>query len=213
MRRIVVPEILDSLPADHPEALRSRRDLVRINRLMGSLRWIERQVRAQDAPGPLLEIGAGEGDLCRELAKVLPGQVTGLDLAARPADLPSDVGWVQADVFSEEAGPVLASARTVVANLVLHHFQPEELQELGGRLHSAERIIVSEPARRRRHLWAAWLIAPWVGRVTRHDMFVSIRAGFRGDDLPQSLGLGDRWEWRSECGPLGACRLVARRRA
>src|SRR5690606_611777 len=44
--RVVLPEILDSLPPDDPRAIRSRGDLRRINRLMGSLGWL---LRALDA--------------------------------------------------------------------------------------------------------------------------------------------------------------------
>jgi hypothetical protein len=40
MLRQVLPEILDHLPADDPEAIGSRRDLRRINFLMGNKRWI-----------------------------------------------------------------------------------------------------------------------------------------------------------------------------
>ena len=43
--RLLVPEILDGLPPEDPEARRSRRDLRRINFLMGNERWIARQVR------------------------------------------------------------------------------------------------------------------------------------------------------------------------
>ena len=38
--RVVIPELLDHLPADEPEALRSRRDLRRVNWLMGNERWL-----------------------------------------------------------------------------------------------------------------------------------------------------------------------------
>ena len=63
--RRVEPEILDGLAADDPQAVHSRRDLVRINALMfqapimaGLLR---KHVRA--APMRILEIGAGDGTI------------------------------------------------------------------------------------------------------------------------------------------------------
>ena len=40
MLRQVLPELLDHLQADDPEAIRSRRDLRVINFLMGNERWI-----------------------------------------------------------------------------------------------------------------------------------------------------------------------------
>jgi len=42
MPRILEPEILDSLPPDHPDALHNRRDLRLTNRLAGNFRWFAR---------------------------------------------------------------------------------------------------------------------------------------------------------------------------
>ena len=78
MKREVRPELLDSLPGDDPEAVRSRRDLRLINFLMGNERWILRHVDE----GAVIELGAGSGDLTRRLAK--RGQVTGLDFQEKP---------------------------------------------------------------------------------------------------------------------------------
>ncbi len=54
---------------------------------------------------------------------------------------------------------------------------------------------------------------PLLNRVTRYDMLVSIRAGFRRGELPALLGL-ERAEWELEerCTLRGAYRLSARRR-
>src|SRR5690606_11470579 len=40
MKRLVQPEILDSLPHHHPAVAANRRDLFLINRIMGNFRWI-----------------------------------------------------------------------------------------------------------------------------------------------------------------------------
>ena len=68
--RIVIPEILDHLPPADPDALRSRRDLRRINFLMGNERWICREMQRfpQAAQKGIVEIGAGEGQLVNTLA-------------------------------------------------------------------------------------------------------------------------------------------------
>jgi hypothetical protein len=51
-------------------------------------------------------------------------------------------------------------------------------------------------------------------QVTRHDGRVSIAAGFRHDELPRLLHLDPAvWTWRVQETLLGACRLVAKRRA
>src|SRR5688500_11559643 len=66
MPRIVEPEILDELPAEAPEAQRSRGDLVRVNALMGHAHLIRRAL--PDNVTHVVDLGAGDGTL---LLKVL----------------------------------------------------------------------------------------------------------------------------------------------
>ena len=70
-------------------------------------------------------------------------------------------------------------------------------------------LCFSEPWRSRWALLQGRLLWPFLGRVTRHDMAVSIRAGFRRGELPALLGLGDEWTVQEQCTRLGACRMVA----
>ena len=91
MIRIVKPEILDSLPEDHPDAIHNRRDIRMFNRIMGNFRWFSRQLRRHLLPGDtILEIGAGTGDLGRHLRRTTPdnwvSKLDGLDLCSRPSD-------------------------------------------------------------------------------------------------------------------------------
>ena len=97
----------------------------------------------------------------------------------------------------------------VVANLFLHHLEDDRIAGLGRMLERCEVICVSEPWRSRLALMEGWLLSPFVNSVTRHDMMVSIRAGFRRGDLPRLLGLGEGWEVREQCTKLGACRMLA----
>ena len=114
-KRIVIPEILDHLPADDPEAIRSRRDLRRVNLLMGNERWVCRTVRGfpEAAGRGIVEIGAGDGVLCGMLARSFPqARVTAYDLAPRPADLEARVEWRRGDIFAvpaPEPGGVLVA--------------------------------------------------------------------------------------------------------
>ncbi|MEM7146970.1 MAG: hypothetical protein AAF591_17700, partial [Verrucomicrobiota bacterium] len=82
--RVVEAEILDGLPVDDPEAVGSRRDLRRLNAVMGNHRWLCGRVRGGER---VVEIGAGEGDLARRLWAGGVA-VTGLDLVGAPGDLP-----------------------------------------------------------------------------------------------------------------------------
>jgi len=211
--RRVDPEILDSLPSEDPEAIGSRRDLRWINGIMGNHRWLNARIRTQMKPGwRVLELGAGEGILGSRLVRrgvVPPPQLAGIDLAPRPTGWPVESTWIQGNVFAEALPP----AEIVVANLFLHHFSPEELAQLGRRLPSVCRYLAcSEPARRALHIWQGRLLAMVAGlnRVTRHDMPVSIRAGFLRRELPEWLGISD-WKIRVTTTLFGAYRLEAHR--
>ncbi len=217
VNRVVVPELLDELPAEDPEARRSRRDLRVINLLMGNFRWVRRAVARQRA-GRLVELGAGDGALLASLSAAGEGcELTGIDLQPRPAGLARAITWHRGDVFAalaEQPGGRTANAgTTIVANLFLHQFEDDRLRELGGLLRSCDVLCFSEPLRSRLALAEGRCLFPFVNRVTRHDMIVSIRAGFRRGELPALLGLRDAdWDVREQETLLGACRLLACRR-
>jgi len=106
--RIVVPEVLDGLAANDPDAQRSRRDLQRVHQIMGTRRTVLRALRAlpmqrmDKRPLQVLELGAGDGSLMLGVARGLTGEwprvaLTLLDLqnllsATTTADYAA-VGW------------------------------------------------------------------------------------------------------------------------
>ena len=213
MPRTLQPELLDSLPPDDPEARRSRRDLVLINRIMGNHRWIARTLPALLRPGErALEIGAGTGELGRRLAR--HGTVSdGLDLVPRPATAAPSVEWHQSDLLTF---PGYARYPVIVGNLILHHFSDGQLRQLGARWRASARLVMAcEPWRDRRWQILFKALAPLFGasHVTRHDAVVSIAAGFRAGELPELLGFDDgNWDYRCHTTALGAYRMVAIRR-
>jgi len=201
VKRQIVPEILDSLPGDDPEALRSRRDLRLINFLMGNERWILQQ----DYHGGVIELGAGEGALTRKLAE--RGQVIGLDFQERPDGL--EIPWLAGDLFQSLPG---VEGETVVANLILHHFENDQLAQLGKLIRERRSLIAVEPWRSRISLAEGYVLWPLINHVTKHDMMVSIRAGFRNGELRELLDLGNEWEWKEEVSLLGGLRVLAWRK-
>lgn len=210
MKRVVVPEILDHLAADDAEALRSRRDLRRINFLMGNERWVLAAARGfpEAAEQGIVEIGAGDGMLCGKLARRFPqADVAAYDLAPRPAVLEARVAWQRGDLFEV---PAPARGGLLVANLFLHHFEGEALAALGRWMENFEVLVFNEPDRcRTPHVLGA-LMHPWINRVTRHDMHVSIRAGFAAGEMTGFLGLDKRrWRIRETSTWRGARRVVA----
>ncbi len=210
--RQVLPELLDSLQASDPVALHSRDELHIVNRLMRNHHWMCRTLQRQELEGRrVLELGAGDGSLAQRVWKldiVRPECWCAIDLAPAPVQWPDDAVWHQHDLFKLT---MLPEAEIIVANLFLHQFQEDQLEELGRRLPDTCRmLIICEPARRWIHALQGVLLSAIVGlsHVTYHDMFVSIRAGFLGDELPKALGLKD-WKISVSHTLLGAYRMTA----
>ena len=211
--RIIVPELLDSLASDDPRAIRSRRELRWINALMGNERWILRQLGRFPTwcDKGILEWGAGEGFLCEKIMRAFPrAQVTGLDFMPRPDHLSQRISWISGDLLQWQPD---IFPDVIVANLFLHHLTEEQLSVCMRLLHHASVLIVSEPLRKKNsHFWGR-LLHPLLEDVTRHDMHVSIDAGFvRGDLSRVWAEISSGWiieEW--EQWP-GAYRSVWRRK-
>ena len=76
--RVVASESLDHLPPDDPTARRSRRDLVRVHRAMGTRAILARAWRPllaahrSGTPLRILELGAGDGSLLLDVARSWP---------------------------------------------------------------------------------------------------------------------------------------------
>ncbi|MCH8474666.1 MAG: hypothetical protein LAT55_05495 [Opitutales bacterium] len=216
MKRIVEDEMLDALPQNDPEAIRNRRDLRLINFLQGNYRWLGRQLRKHLLPGDQgAEWGAGTGDLGVYLKEkvTLPEKIRldGWDVWARPDKWPKDWGWEQEDLTKIKAFPY----DFLVSNLILHQFEDDTLAHWGSLLNRSCRLILAcEPVRHKLHLWQLELLRPMrLSPVSWHDARVSIRAGFRCDELPQKLGLApELWDWQIQETFLGAYRFLALRK-
>ncbi|MES2887801.1 MAG: hypothetical protein V4739_07280 [Pseudomonadota bacterium] len=227
--RIVEQERLDALPPGDPAAQRSRADLRRLHLAMGTRSILSRALRAVRSPptgqGSLrvLELGAGDGSLMVGVARSLaptwpPVNLTLLDRQALV--LPSTVaqyaasGWVVSthtmDVF-EWVHDVDESKRRwdlIVANLFLHHFEAAPLAELLDAIAArTDFFFACEPSRHRLALAGSHLVGLLgANAVTREDAVLSVRAGFRGDELSQLWPRppeGSQNAWRLKERPAG----------
>jgi hypothetical protein len=212
MQRTLQPELLDSLPLDHPDALHNRRDLRLTNQLIGSHRWLSRILPPLLRPGEVaLEIGAGGGELGLRLAQ-RGVALDGLDLWPRPAAWPAERSWHQSDLRAFDG---YGNYPVMVGNLIFHQFSDADLARLGDTLRRSARVIVAcEPLRRRISQLLYRSFAPLFGanHVSLHDAHVSIAAGFRGDELPAMLGLrADQWRVVCSSTALGVYRMIATR--
>lgn len=198
-------------PSD-PRAIRSRWDLKWINTFLGNERRILRELRRHGKDtASIVELGAGEGFLCKHLCGNFRGAtVTGLDLASRPSHLPESIDWVRGD-FLETLTDI--SGESCIGSLILHHFSNADLGRLGMLLARFRTLVFCEPLRRRLPMFLSRMALPFAGEVTRHDMPASIRAGFRKGELPLLLGLDpSRWEVREYESARGTVTLSASRR-
>lgn len=227
--RTVAPETLDGLAQSDPAARRSRRDLQRIHRLMGTRGILARTLaplaasRPPGAPLRLLELGAGDGSLMLGVAATLqarwpPVHITLLDRQnlVTPATLENyaRLGWTAdaqvADVFdwAADESPAGRGASTrwdvIVTSLFLHHFDGPGLATLLAAIESRARCFMAcEPRRARLALAGSYLVgAIGANAVTRHDAVLSVRAGFQGGEL-SALWPGHRPFWSLREFPAG----------
>jgi hypothetical protein len=223
--RRVRPELLDELPAHDPRAVRSRRDLRLLNRIMAArsllLRALDHALAAP--PRRLVELGTGDGNLLLAIARkrarrwphvhaaLLDMQpVVSADTLAAFAAL----GWraeiVAADVldWSTRAHDEGRDA-VAIANLFVHHFEGERLERLlAGIAARCGAFVCCEPRRGWLPLAGSHLVG-LIGcnAITRHDAVLSVHAGFRGEELStawrRALG-ADAAEWRLHESAAGA---------
>ncbi len=214
--RIVALEALDGLAADDPAAKRSRRDLRRLHRAMGTRSLVHRALhevialRREATPLRILELGAGDGSLMLGVARILAPAWSSVELTLldRQALVEgstiasyADLGWTAvasvADVFEwTEMNGEPANWDIIVANLFLHHFQGAQLATLLGAIASkCNCFLACEP----RRAWLALAGSHLVGAlgasaVTRQDAVLSVRAGFRDNELTALWpAQGDKW--------------------
>ncbi len=211
MPRVVAAETLDGLREDDPAAMRSRRDLRRVHRAMGTRAIVLRALRDWpmllqiNAPLRILELGAGDGSLMLGVARALAGTwppvaLTLLDrqklVERATVERYAAVGWTASshivDVLDWIASAEEASRERehgpwdlIIANLFLHHFEGNQLATLLASIASQARCFFAcEPRRAWLPLAGSHLIgAIGANAVTREDAVLSVHAGFRDAEL------------------------------
>jgi Methyltransferase domain len=211
MERCVKPELLDELPPDDPRAVRSRKDLVRVNAWMGNCGIMARELRSTcngRATRRMVDVGAGDGRFLLRVARRLRADWRGTHavlLDAQNAVSPDThtafqtLGWRtetrEADALDWLRQPATPACDVLIANLFLHHFREAQLAGLlRAAVRSTRVFIAIEPRRAARSLLFSHLL--WIigcNQVTRHDAVVSIRAGFTGRELSQVWPADQGW--------------------
>ena len=219
MERSVEKEWLDDLPHTDPKAMASRRDLDRLNRIMGHAEIIAEHLHSS-LPTPaqcrLLEIGAGEGGLMLRVARrlgpawqgstlvLLDKQVSNNDtIVAEFASIGWDAKFLKADVLEQNCAKLAPKFHIILANLFLHHFSEGVLRDVLRELAIRTSLFMAVEPRRTGCVLLGSRLVSLLGcnAVTRHDAPVSVRAGFRGAELSRLWpGTG---EWRLTEKPAG----------
>jgi 2-polyprenyl-3-methyl-5-hydroxy-6-metoxy-1,4-benzoquinol methylase len=190
--RTTEPELLD-LGVDDAEALRSLSDLRLVNRWLGVQRVLADAVLPHLRPGArLLDVGCGSADLPAFLARqaASPVLVVGLDRKRlHLRESPREVQRVQGDVRALPFPP--RTFDVVTATHFLHHVDAPELPGLLRTLFDLSRgvLVVNDLHRARVPYLFSQAVFPLVFKstVSVHDGLVSIRRGFRPDELAEAF--------------------------
>jgi hypothetical protein len=219
MKRFLTSELIDLLPASDPRAARSRRDILRLNRINRNDAVMARllhSVAGAQSPQMITDLGSGDGlfmlHVARRLARhwrevgvrIVDTQpaVTAETLAAF-----QQLGWhvevVKADVSTASDWSRNGERHFYIANLFLHHFNDRQLREMFQRVaEHASAFVAIDPVRgHAQHFFSRCLWLLGCGPVTRHDGPASFRAGFRNREL--SALWPTKGDWKLDEGRFG----------
>lgn len=206
--RVLTPEILDFLAPDDPRAVRSRRDLVRINAVMRQGAVMAKLLADFPAAKLLVDLGGGDGRFMLGVAKRLAKHWQGVTVviadrqpivSAKTRASFAELGWhcesLIGDVFVTL--PTI-SPDVITANLFLHHLDAAALRQLfalvAGRVQG---FVACEPRRSAFALLGARLVgALGANDVTRHDAVASVQAGFGKGELSSLWPMDRTWTLR-----------------
>ncbi len=207
MRRVAIPELLDSDGGTAEEIEQSLADLRRVNRWFGGIhttRKLLREVIRQTGRRQLslLEVAAGSGDIPLSLARSVEAsrvslQVTLLDRSR--AHMDHQLRAVAADArtlpFSDGSFDLVCCA------LFAHHLEPGELLDFA---HEGLRVcrialLINDLRRSLVHLGLVYAGMPlFRSRLTRHDSVASVRRAYTPAELRAILSqTGARIEFHS----------------
>jgi Methyltransferase domain len=230
VERILEPEWLDELPPDDPKAVRSRRDLKRLNWCMRHPSLVADALLRywRDKPlHQLVDFGAGDGSFALELTQRLVRRYPKMHVVlvdrqpcmrAETRDgfqsLGCTVETAVADIFDWLAPGTVQPGTVFIANLFLHHFHEAELCEMFYLASKqVELFAACEPRRAEFSLRAAKLVG-LIGcnSVTRHDAVVSVRAGFTKRELSDMWPTQGAWLLQEQPTGLFSHLFVAHRK-
>jgi len=196
VKRVVIPELLDTDAGTRAEVEASLADLRMVNRWFGGARvmcdLVERvAIRTAATELSMLDVAAATGDVATTLRRRMQERgvrvaVTLLDRATSHFEdgLPRVAGDALALPFADSSFDVVG------CSLFAHHLEPEEIVRFANEgLRVARRAVLINDLRRHPvHLALTYAGVPlFRSRLTRHDGPVSIRRAYTTDEMREML--------------------------
>jgi Methyltransferase domain len=200
MRRVVIPELLDSDAGTPDEINASLADLRAINRRFGGISTTRRMIeRVAHATGrtefSLLDVAAGSGDVVAAVKQDIASR--GIHLSYTLLDSfathlnghrPSVVGNALALPFRNSSFDLLS------CSLFLHHLEPSEIRMFVAEALRVSRVAVLINDLRRSAFHLALIYAGFPlfrSRLTRHDAPASVRRAYTAGEVHSILASTD----------------------
>jgi len=172
---------MDSPEINGPVLETFHRDLILVNKALGTFPTIERFLRQSDPPvRKVIDIGCGSGALLDHLRRRMNVEVLGVDLKPWPM---AAVPVVTANAITEP----LPDADAAVTTLMAHHLTPEEnIALIRNVSRSCRRFLIHDLIR---HLVPmcgfSVFLCPFIGKEARVDGRQSIRRAFTPRELSE----------------------------
>ena len=196
MRRVVVPELLDTDAGTPREVAQSIVDLRMFNRAFGGVRTMSSLLRRVATERKLnelswVDVAGSEGFVAISAQKTLAQSGTRLfpiilDRATTHMDgaAPSICGDALALPFHDNSFDVVGSS------LFLHHLEPEQISHFvrEGLRVARHAFVIHDLIRHPMHLALSYLGFPlYRSRITRHDAPASVRRAYTVDEIKKIL--------------------------
>jgi 2-polyprenyl-3-methyl-5-hydroxy-6-metoxy-1,4-benzoquinol methylase len=196
MRRVVIPELLDTDAGTRGEIEASLGDLRRINRWFGGvattlamLRQVVRETGRSELA--LLDVAAGAGDVAFDVQRMLGREgvrvsVTLLDrsVAHLPQGRESVGGDAVALPFADSTFDVVTSA------LFVHHLEPQQMVQFAREGLRVARVAftINDLVRSAIHLGLVYAGKPlYRSRLTQHDAVASVKRAYTMEEMAEML--------------------------
>jgi methyltransferase family protein len=196
MRRVVVPELMDTDAGTRGEVQNSLRDLSMANRFFGGVRTTRKLLqrvaqRRQLRSLTWLDVGGAAGDFATMLEASLAS--SGISSHATILDrAPSHMNGAQPSVSGDAlALPFRDNSFDVVScTLFAHHLEPQELVSFAGEALRVARhaLVINDLVRHPANLALIYAgYALYRSRLTRHDAPASVRRAYTVDEMNSML--------------------------